>query len=456
MQKFDVVVVGGSAAGLTAAITSRRHYPEKSVLLIRKEEQVLIPCGIPYIFGTLGSCSKNLIPDAVLQKNGIDLVVDEVTGIRRDKKSVTTAGGKEFGYSRLVLATGSVPVTPPIPGLDKENIFAIRKDIPYLERMLQALDKASSLLIVGCGFIGVELAEECKKTRDISIKIVEMLRHCLQLTYDQEFSIKAEDVLRAADIEILTGERVEAFLGDKAVKKVKLSSGAEVDVDMVILGIGARANTSLAEKAGLEIGPTKGMQVNRYMQTSDLDIFACGDCAEKVSFFDGKPSPLKLASIATMEARIAGTNLFGPRRANMGVIGVYSTILGDIAFSAAGLTEYGARERGYSIIVGEAEAVNRHPGSMEGGAPLKVKLIFEAGTRVLLGGQVSGAKSAGELINGISACIHQRMTADDIATFQTGTHPGLTASPIAYQLVNAAEMAIASSWRMSTRWERPA
>jgi pyruvate/2-oxoglutarate dehydrogenase complex dihydrolipoamide dehydrogenase (E3) component len=175
-----------------------------------------------------------------------------------------------------------------------------------------------------------------------------------------------------------------------------------------------------------------------------------------VSFFDGQPSALKLASIATMEARIAGANVFGPRRANMGVIGVYSTLLGDTAFCAAGLTEAGARDKGFNVVVGEAQAVNRHPGCMAGGEPLKVKLIFEAGTRTLLGGQVSGAKSAGELINGISACIHQRMTADDIATFQTGTHPGLTASPIAYQLVNAAEVAIANSWKMSSRWERPA
>ncbi len=456
MEKFDVVVIGGSAAGLTAAITSRRHYPEKKVLVIRKEDQVLIPCGIPYIFGTLGGCQMNLIPDSALEKNKIEWLVDEVTGIHPEKQTVTTAGGKEIGYERLVIATGSVPMVPPLPGVDKKGIYAIKKDIAHLEELQAALAKASHLLIVGCGFIGVELAEECRKLGDLDIKIVEMLRHCLQLTYDVEFSVKAEDVLRAQNIEILTGEKVEGFLGGKAVEKVRLASGRDLDVDVVIMGIGARASTALAVDAGLETGPTRGIQVNRYMQTSAPHIFACGDCAEKVSFFDGKPSALKLASIATMEARIAGSNLFGARRANMGVIGVYSTILGDTAFCAAGLTETGAKDKGFDIVVGEAEAVNRHPGSMGGGKLLKVKLIFEAGTRVLLGGQVSGAKSAGELINAISACIHQRMTADDIATFQTGTHPGLTASPIAYQLVNAAEIAIANSWKLSSRWKRPA
>ena len=146
-----------------------------------------------------------------------------------------------------------------------------------------------------------------------------------------------------------------------------------------------------------------------------------------------------------MVARLAAAKLFGSRRMNMGVIGVYSTMLNNNAFCGAGLTECAAKEQGYNVVVGVAEGPNRHPGAMEGMAPLKVKLIFETGTQVLLGGQAMGAKSAGELINVISAFILQRMTADDIATFQVGTHPGLTASPIAYQLVNAAEMAIVKS-----------
>jgi pyruvate/2-oxoglutarate dehydrogenase complex dihydrolipoamide dehydrogenase (E3) component len=134
--------------------------------------------------------------------------------------------------------------------------------------------------------------------------------------------------------------------------------------------------------------------------------------------------------------------LFTTTRANLGVIGVYSTVLGDHAFAAAGLTRAQAEQKGYRVVVGQAESINRHPGCMPGGSPLKVKLLFDAGDKIILGGQVAGAKSGGELINAISACIQQRMTADQIAMFQTGTHPALTASPIAYQLVNAAEMAI--------------
>ena len=160
MKTADVVVIGGSAAGLTAAITSRRHYPDKSVLVIRKEKEVLIPCGIPYIFGTLGSCNKNLIPDAALEKNNVELLIDEVTEIDTESKIITTKTGEKTKYDRLVIATGSEPLSPPIPGSDKKGVYAIKKDVSHLQKMISALDKSKNVVIIGSGFIGVELAEK--------------------------------------------------------------------------------------------------------------------------------------------------------------------------------------------------------------------------------------------------------------------------------------------------------
>ena len=135
-QQYPIVVVGGSAAGLTAAITARRHNPGKDILMVRTEKQVLIPCGIPYIFGTVGSPDKNLIPDAVLEKNGIELLLAEATDIDREAQVLHTTEG-DVSYERLIIATGSRPAMPPIPGFDLDGVFAVVKDVDYLSELQQ-------------------------------------------------------------------------------------------------------------------------------------------------------------------------------------------------------------------------------------------------------------------------------------------------------------------------------
>ncbi len=395
-------------------------------------------------FGTVGSPEKNLIPDALLSNNGIELIKSEVVEIDRDKKSVSTINGDVVSYDKLVLATGSLPIYLPIPGLDKENVFIVKKDVAYLKNMLDVINEAKDIVIIGGGFIGVKFADECKKNRDCNVTIVEILPHCLQLALDAEFCTEAENMLTERGIKLLTNQRMEAILGDKQVSGVRLSDGKELKADVVIVGVGARPNVELANKAGLQIGPTKAIQVDNYMRTiTDANIFACGDCAEKYSFFSGKPSRLMLASIATTEARIAGANLFNTRCHNCGVIGVFSTIVGERAFGCAGLTETMAKQEGFEVVIGESTAPDRHPGSMPGAAGTKVKLIFVKDNGLLVGGGVSGGRGIGELINVISACIQHKMTAYEVSLFQMGTHPALTASPIVYQLVTAAELAVA-------------
>ena len=441
MKQANIVVVGGSAAGLTAAITARRHYADKTILLVRKEKQVLIPCGIPYIFGTVGSPQKNLIADAVLAKNNLDLVVTEATDIDLKSKILHTADG-EIGYDRLIVATGSVPAMPPIPGFDLDGVYAMLKDVEFLSKLQERLETTREVVVIGGGFIGVELADEINKGGGKKITIVEIMPHCLGLAYDKEFCAEMEKRLRSRGIQILTATKVNSINGNGRVERVVLSDGSEIGADVVILGIGAVADVKLAKKAGLRIGLTGGIAVDRTMKTSDDNVFACGDCAEKISFFGGKPSPLKLASIATLEARIAGANLFGIKRENVGTVGVWSTAVDDLALATAGLTESMARERDYNVVAVTIQGPNRHPGLMPGAATICVKLVFERNSGTILGGQVMGDSTAGEIINAISACVQSRMTAEQIAMFQIGTHPALTASPIAYHMVNAAEMAI--------------
>ena len=442
MKKMDVVVLGG-LSGITAGLSCRRHYPKKKVVLVRKEGTVLIPCGIPYIFGTVGGPENNVIPDGLLEKNGIELITGEAIDIDRNNKIVTLKDNESIQYDKLVFATGSLPLVPPIPGVDKKNVFPVKKEFNYLKEVLKEVDKVKDIVIIGGGFIGVEFADECRKNREVNVTVVEMLDKCLQLALDDEYCDEAKQKLEEAGVKVLTNEKVVSLNGNEAVESVKLASGKEIKADLVILGIGCLPNSQLAEKVGLELGFRKGIKVDRYMRSyTDYNIFACGDCCTKESFFDGKPSGVMLASIATSEARIAGANLFSPVHHSCGVISVFATVINGRAFGVAGLTERIARENGKGIIIGEASAPDTHPGGMPDSTMMKVKLIFAKDTGTLLGGSVSGGKSTGEMINVLSACILHRMTANDIVMFQMGTHPALTSSPIVYPIVNAACKAV--------------
>ncbi|WP_082390115.1 FAD-dependent oxidoreductase [Ornatilinea apprima] len=442
MIQTDVLVLGG-LSGITAGLSCRRHYPDKKVVLVRKEGTVLIPCGIPYIYGTVGGPQNNVIPDGLLETNNIELVKGEAVSVDREHKLVTLKDGETILYDKLVFATGSLPLVPPIPGVDKKNIYAIKKDFNYLDSVLDEMKSVKDLVIVGGGFIGVEFADECRKGRDINVTVIEALSHCLQMALDDEFCAEAEAKLLETGVKIMTGVKVEAFVGDEAVSGVKLADGTVIKADMVILGIGATPNTELAQKAGLELGFRNAIKVDRYMQTyTDPNVFACGDCAEKQSFFTGRPTGVMLASIATSEARIAGANLYSTVHQNCGAISVFSTIVNGRAFAVAGLTERQARQYGMNIVIGKAEAPDTHPGGMPNSTLIKVKLVFAKETGVLIGGSISGGKSIGEMVNVLSACIMHRMTADDIVKFQMGTHPALTSSPIAYPIVNAACKAV--------------
>lgn len=440
MEK-NVVVIGGGPAGVTAAISARRHHPDARIRLIRREEKALIPCGIPYIVGTLGSVEKNLMPDKVLSGNNIELVVDEVTGMNREAKTLSTANHNSIGYDKLVLATGSLPLVPKLPGMDLDNVFMVKKDVKYLRKLLYVLDKAKDVVIIGGGFIGLEFADECKKRGLQNVTVIELLHHCLLLACDEEICKRAEEKLKGRGVNLLTDREAEAIGGEKKVEYVQVKGGEGVRADLVILGLGVRPNVELGEKAGLRVDKKMGIWVDHFMRTSDEDIFACGDCAEKTCYLTGKPVAIWLASVSTTEARIVGANLFAARRRMECAMGIFSTCFGDLAIGSAGFTETRAKELGIDVVTSTIVAPDKHPGGIPGATELGVKLISEKDTGLLIGGQAYGGSSVGELINFIGALIQHKMRVDEIATFQMGTHPMLTSSPIAYQIVNAAEIA---------------
>jgi NADPH-dependent 2,4-dienoyl-CoA reductase/sulfur reductase-like enzyme len=222
MNDAKVVIIGGSAAGVEAAIVAQRHHKVGKITVIREEEKVLVPCGIPYIYGTLGAADKNIIPDAIL--GNAELVIDKVTSLDRKSQVVTTAGGKTIGYDKLIMATGSIPIVPPIPGVDIDNVFSVKKDIKYLQGLENALSEAKNVVVIGGGFIGVELADECRK-RELDVTIVEMLPHCLLLACDEEFCTKAEAVLKERGTKVLTEKTAQSIGGNGKAEDIDLSDG---------------------------------------------------------------------------------------------------------------------------------------------------------------------------------------------------------------------------------------
>ncbi len=442
MEKTDVLIVGGSAAGIVAATTAKSFYSDKSVMLVRKESQVLIPCGIPYVFGTLECSDQDQVPDAVLSNADVKLKIAEVTAIDPKEKICKISDGTEIGFEKLVLATGSTPIKPAwLKGVDLENVFTIPKDKIYLDHFKASLDGITKVVVVGGGFIGVEMADElCKFGKDVTL--VEMMPHVLSLAFDPELAVEAEEVLISRGVKLKTGIGVKEINGDHKVTGVTLNDDEILAADAVILSIGYRPNSTLAEKSGFQINKMGFIRVNEYMRTDNPDIFAIGDCASKTSFITRTEKATMLASTSCAEARIAAMNLYKLSTVRLfgGTISIFCTAIGDLAFGAAGVIENLAKERDFDVLTATFKGIDRHPGTLPDTQKQIVKLIVSKESGIILGGEVIGGKSVGELTNLIGFIIQNRMTVDALLTAQIGTHPLLTAPPTAYPLIKAAEM----------------
>lgn len=438
---YDAIIVGKSAGGLTAATAAKRMYPEKDILVIDSEEVSMIPCGIPYIFGTLKSIDDNRLPaEQALQSSGIDLLVDEVTEIGLDCKTVFTRGNRAVTFKKLILATGSRPVFPKVPGCHLENVLTVPKTYGYLRKMRDRMDEARDVVIVGAGFIALEVADEINKLgKNVTVTY---RSRALRKSFDPDFGDMAVEALEKAGVRLVHDKLIE-LEGDEKVTGVSLEKTGKIGADMVIFSIGYRPNDELAVKAGLDTG-RNGIRTDEYMRTSHPDVLAIGDCAEPHDFFTGKPSGQMLASTATFDGRVAGANLFGIKlvKESKRNIGIYSTDIAGLALGVAGLTETAAAEEGFDVVTGMAGGVDRHPGKFEDTSNVKIKLIFARDRGSILGAELAGGKSVGEMTNILGLAIQKRLTASELFAVQFGTHPHLTASPVGYQIVKAAEDAL--------------
>jgi pyruvate/2-oxoglutarate dehydrogenase complex dihydrolipoamide dehydrogenase (E3) component len=304
--------------------------------------------------------------------------------------------------------------------------------------------EANKIIVLGGGYIGVEVADEILKVKGKDVKIVEKLDTLFSMTMDSEFGLRAQEEIEKAGGEVILGESVIKIVGDKKVKSVVLSDKRIIDADLVLVAVGYKPNYNLARTFQLAYNENQGILVDEYLRSSEREIFAIGDCAAKFDFFTGEFSNIMLASTAMAEGRLVGSNLFTIKviRKYIGVLGSFSTKIGNTTFGASGLTENKAKLMNLEYTVGNGISIDRHPGKLPGASKVHVKLIFARYSHTLVGAQVHGGDSVGEMINMLSVMILNKMTDMDIDNLQIGTHPLLTASPIAYPVLTATTDAI--------------
>ncbi|MBN1663284.1 MAG: FAD-dependent oxidoreductase, partial [Deltaproteobacteria bacterium] len=282
---INVIVVGGGPAGVVTALTAKSVYPEKSVCVIKEIGDGVIPCAIPYMMHTLADTKQNAMGNTPLQKAGIEIKVGKVVSLDAKAHTATLRAGEVLSYEKLVLATGTEVCMPPIPGVDKQGVFSIKKSMSAMNALREKVHQAKKIVIIGGGFIGAEFADELSKDPDAEIYLIEIMPKLLLTAFDDEFCDEITLLLEKQRINIRTAVRVVSIDGKEGVESVSLESGEKVPADLVLVSIGAKPSSKLAEKAGLRIIDNGSIWVDDYMRTDAEDVFAVGDCALKRDFF---------------------------------------------------------------------------------------------------------------------------------------------------------------------------
>lgn len=422
------VIVGGVAAGPKVGAKINRLCPDADVTLIEKGEFLSYAgCGLPYYIAgevkeqkELMCTSVGVVRDPVFFQDVKHLkVLNRTEAIRIDRcaRTVTvrdlgTAGEKVLPYDKLVLATGSSLIKPPLPGLDLGNVFSVHKiEDAEAIRALLAQNKAKDVVIIGGGLIGLEMTEALTR-HGARITIVERLPHILPMM-DDDLVIHVMRYLESRGVKVRCATSVLSFQGNGQVASVHTDKG-DIPCDMAIVAVGVKPNSTLARDAGLEIGKTGGIKVSASMQTSDPDIYAAGDCTEGCHLITGEPCYIPLGSTANKEGRVAAVNMCGGKDLFNGVLGTAIVKVFDHTVARTGLGEEQACQAGFDVITVLSPAPDKahyYPAART----IMMKLIADRGSRRLLGLQVAGPGDGDKRIDVAVTAITARMTVDDVA-----------------------------------------
>jgi NADPH-dependent 2,4-dienoyl-CoA reductase/sulfur reductase-like enzyme/rhodanese-related sulfurtransferase len=427
-----IVIVGGVAGGATTAARLRRMDEQAEILLFERGEHISYAnCGLPYYIGNVITDRDRLFvqtPEGFAARFKIDVRIrSEVTGIDRKAKRVTVIDLKsnktyEESYDKLVLSPGAEPIRPPIPGIDLDGIFTVR-NVPDTDRIKEYIKRnnVQRALIVGAGFIGLEMAENLHR-RGILVTIVEMAEQVMT-PLDFEMAAEVHQHLKAKNVEFYLKEAVTAFESRLGRLVARLSGGKELQVGLVILGVGVRPDSALAREAGLEIGGRGGIKVDEFLQTSDPDVYALGDAIEFPHPLLGKPMSVYLAGPANKQGRIVADNIvLGNKRRYRGSIATAIAKVFDLTVAATGLSEKALRAEGIPFVCSITHSAS-HAGYYPDAQPTSLKIVFSPEDGRLFGAQIVGYKGVDKRVDTIASVLKQGGTVYDLQEIEHAYAP---------------------------------
>jgi len=431
-----IVVVGGGAAGLDAALNARRTSREAEVTVINAEPRPAYSrCALPFVIGgDIEGFDRIVIyrPDFYrMMKIGLRLstTVTEVDPSAKVVKAVGPDGKEEeIPYDALILATGAKAIVPPIKGRDKKGVYPLRT-IDDASAILDEALKAKSAVVIGAGLVGLEAAEGLVK-RGVKVTVIEALHQVLRPILDEDMAKLVQSSIAAHGVRLMLNTKADEILGDERVKAVA-AGGEQIEADLVVMAVGVRANVDLAVKAGCKIGVTGGVKVDARMMTSVQDVYAAGDCVESVHLVTKQPTLCQLGTVAVKQGKVAGINAAGGYATFPGVLGSAVSKIFDVEVGFTGLTVWQARQAGFAVVVGSAPWQTRAE-YYPGGKDIRVKLVFERSSMKLIGAQVVGGEGVAGRIDELALAIQLGATAYDLAKADTCYTPPLadTWSPI--------------------------
>lgn len=424
MAPRKIVVIGGVAAGPSAAAKARRTDEEAEIVLFEESDYISYSrCGLPFYVSGLVSDREDLVmrtPQAFKTSYNIDVYTKhQVTGINTEDKKVSVADlenqeEREWPFDSLVIATGTAPVVSSLPGGDLPHIYQLRT-IPQADMILNFVRsrRRSRVVVAGGGLVGLEMADSLV-AQGMKVTVVEALDQILP-SLDFEMARIVEKHLADNGVQVIKGVPVRRFSGDpkSGVEEVLLENGETLPADMVLLSLGGRPEVTLARKAGVKIGPTGAIAVDAYMCTSIPDIYAAGDCCESYNIITGQPIYSPQGSIANRQGRTAGHNAAGGSSRFKGVLGGSIAKIFRLTAAKTGLNEKEAQKFGFDYTAVHLHPLN-HASVYPEAEALAIKVIVDNKTEKLLGAQIVGREGADKRIDVFSTAIYSGLKCGEL------------------------------------------